>query len=260
MKCTQCKTPILFAVFNSCSTALPTVNALCLDCSRKIEIANKSTGTKKMKHSELKYINLIGVELEGGWSSSNGRTIVPDGSVRVMSAPYKGEVQSKPSTLENLEGFVFQHAPPFIDNSCGLHVHVSFKDKVGSFLALMDDSFWQLFQKRMFEWGKKEKLPENHQFWSRLRGDNRFCKKMFQPSNQINLMQKSETRYTQLNYCYAMHGTIECRLFPAFSEPAKIMSAVYALVSCYEEFLDIHLSKITKEFTDIIYESDFMEV
>lgn len=212
-----------------------------------------------MKHSDLKYIDRIGVELEGGWNSNINRKIYADGSVRVV-APYRGEVASPPSTLEEIAKYIKNNTPDVVDDSCGLHIHMSFKNNSSSFLTLMEKDFYIFFKNQMREWGILQNLKPTHQFWHRLAGENRFCKDAFQPEKQVHMKGKGDHRYTQLNYCYAMHGTIECRLFPGFTDPDIIISAVHALVKCYEDYLESKKNEMNDEFHDAVIEDDLIEV
>ena len=100
----------------------------------------------------------------------------------------------------------------------------------------------------MAKWGKEMKFPAKHLFWERLEGKNRFCFKAFRPDEQVNLKTKEdgnrrnlegqELRRSQLNFCYAMHGTLECRLFPGFATVKECQSAVEAFINCVESYLD----------------------
>lgn len=266
------KTPNLYKMCSLCFKVFLTSRAdmvkICPVCKKaaneKIktakEIAEEKTKHLKpaytMKHSNLKYINRIGIELEGGWDKTPVG-LFPDHSVKVK-APVVGEIASQPGTLEELEDWIHKNYPKYIDNSCGVHIHVSFKDKVNNFLVLMEPKFYDYFKPFMESWAKNEKLPADHAFWTRFKGLNKFCKDEFKPEAQILINNKgTDVRYTQLNYCFAMHGTIENRLFPAFKEPETIVSAMNATVLCYESYLEKNAETLTKVFEEVIFEEQF---
>lgn len=105
----------------------------------------------------------------------------------------------------------------------------------------MDPAFYSYFCECMMSFGKTH-LTKNDLYWDRLNGKNRFCTKKFNPEVQVNQSNKhgaaNELRRTQLNYCFKLHGTIECRLFPMFSDIDTASKAILALLDCYESYLD----------------------
>lgn len=209
----------------------------------------------------MKYINLVGVELEGGWKIAPPSKVHSDISVHVEDqvgdVPYQaaGEVSSEPMNLEKLSEWVYKNYPDYMNSSCGLHVHVSLKSNT-DYIKLMSRDFQSYFLKKMEEWGKKTGLSDRHLFWARLLGYNNFCRKQHRPDEQILLAQKQDRdeRYTQINYCYKMHKTIECRLFPMFKYSRVAMSAILAFIDCVESYLDEH--REVEEFKPITIEID----
>lgn len=105
----------------------------------------------------------------------------------------------------------------------------------------MTREFWAYFSQRMEAWGRRANLPPSHLFWSRLAGLNGYCRKEFIPDRQASASKRTASqtraRYTQLNYCFAVHKTIECRLFPVFKQPRIAVSAIQELCSIYEDFI-----------------------
>ncbi len=222
----------------------------------------KTSKSKKLKHSDLKFIDKIGIELEGGWDTViNG--IYSDLSVKV-NAPVKGEICSPPLSLEEIKEWLRTRVPKYIDQTCGVHVHVSFKNKVSNFLTLMDPKFYEFFKAKMAKWAAEDvKLRATHEFWKRFRGENRFCRDVFQPEKQISISHKGvldleghDYRYTQLNYCFSMHGTIECRLLPGFTDYDTTVSAIEALINCYEAYLTCHSAKTVSVFESNISQEE----
>ena len=197
--------------------------------------------------SKLKYIYRIGIELEGGWN-----TVLPglknDGSIRNISLPVKGEIASPPLTFKSCKAWIDKNCPVEVNNTCGLHIHVSLKD-IRDYIRLMDNDFYEFFLLTMSKWGKDMKFSKKHEFWSRLAGKNFYCKKLWTPTTQANT-KHSNDRYTHLNFAFAKHGTVECRLFPGFSDPKLIHEALCILISCYETWLDETSVTLTNEFEE----------
>ena len=185
---------------------------------------------------KLRRINCLGVELEGGWDGAPAG-YEQDGSVECCGE-HTGEVHSAPLHLEPLLYWIPRHYPEYSDDTCGFHVHFSLKD-VNDYLTLTDRSFYNFFRSRLNTWGKTYPIT-NPAFWHRLDGKNTYCKKDFLPEKQIYREDKSGTRYTQLNYCYGLHGTIECRVFPMFQRSSVAQAAVCQLVDIVETYLLMH--------------------
>ena len=200
----------------------------------------------------MKYVRKIGVELEGGWDENPpvGRP-VPDESIQLKGAPVIGEVQSPPGVLEEIEEFVIANCPEYIDTSCGLHIHVSL-NSTSQYLALTDVQFHNFVKERTRRWADSKNYKPTHRIFKRLNGENKHCKDVFNPEDQIKCTTKeqarqNEVRRTHLNYCYNIQNddgtprrTIENRIFPAFNNPEEIMEAVRLYVECVEEYLDHH--------------------
>lgn len=220
------------------------------------------------------FINKVGIELEGAWAVKPN-SLQHDGSVkfeatelecehvchclecsaldptiidqgRSCSAKYIGEVASKPIAPRSVSKWVRSAYPQAINPSCGFHIHVSFKN-INSYLVLMDRKFYEFFLTKMQEFGDKNKIPKTHPFWSRLRGENRFCKREFNPDKQINEIKKyHDFRYQHLNFCHTLHGTMENRLFPMFKEIDLAVAAVYTYLDCLEEYLSKNALEFNK--------------
>ncbi len=203
------------------------------------------TGRSEL-HNSFKYINLIGIEFEGGWNDKPVG-LKSDGSIAGITSPHYGEVISKPSTLDDLLQWVKFNIPSSVNYSCGTHVHVSFKS-VDSYLQLTKKDFYEFFLRQMEDWGHKESLPLNHEFWKRLEGENSFCKRVWTPESQFI---GGDTRYTHLNFAYYKYKTIECRLFPGFTDPSLVESAVKILTATYESWLDQQLP-LTSVYEELI--------
>jgi hypothetical protein len=164
------------------------------------------------------YIEKVGVEMEGGWNYKPDN-LKYDQSVEVESM-YRGEVSSPPTSYENLQ-YLFEWMrkwyPQHVDASCGFHIHISLKNTL-YYSQLMSEEFYEYFLQKTEEWGKKkeEQKYDMSLFWKRWRGDNKFCRRIFRADEQSIVKDKQSCRYSHLNFCYTMHQTLECRLFPMF--------------------------------------------
>lgn len=167
---------------------------------------------------------------------------------------YVGEAVSPALTYEELIQWIMTNSPDVVNNTCGLHVHVSFKS-VTDYVKLMTPQFYDYFLKYMEEWGNKMGFPKGHEFWKRLNGDNKYCCKQGKkcvhknyhgeehytnhtPEEQVKAKNWSASRYCQLNFCFLKHGTVENRLFPGFKDPRMIIAALDATLQCYESYLE----------------------
>lgn len=186
-------------------------------------------------------INLVGVELEGGWRKPpEGVQLVHDGSIQNVGAVtptgtrerlHVGELPSAPMEVKNVPAWIKAYYPTSVNASCGLHVHMSFKSAY-HYERLMEPEYPKTIQAYLIEWAKEEKLPETHAIWERLSGKNRFCLDAFAPDQQANNPRKiydhdnPGNRYSMINYCHALHGTLECRVLPMMETPAQAVRAV----------------------------------
>lgn len=203
------------------------------------------------KTSLTKFIHLIGVELEGGWERTppDVSQIGHDGSVHVQ-ARYVGEIASPPmAPKEGLE-WVKRNHPTATNETCGLHVHISFKRMI-DYARLADDEAARIYLiERLTEWGKKtpwgEIRPE-HPFWPRLKGMNRFCTTAWNPTAQIPHRGKNEHRYSQMNFCWGLHKTVEVRVLPAFLVPDVSVAAIEQVLMAISEYL----AKVAKETKEV---------
>lgn len=194
-------------------------------------------------------ISKIGVELEGGWSKSPpDACIYHDGSVNVSDEmgndgyseddidDLQGEISSEPLTIDDALKWVLKNYPDYINETCGLHVHVSFNHDL-DYHKIMSSKFYEFFIMRIEEWGEKNTILKNSQFWKRLSGDNAFCKCKFDADNQWEATSKREVRYRHLNYCFKLHHTVECRLLPMFRDKRLAVSAIKEICQIIEDWL-----------------------
>jgi hypothetical protein len=195
---------------------------------------------------KFRYVDKVGIELEGGWnrvfsytcfkhdiSVFNGSE-VPTG-LHEQTGHY-GEVASDPLSPPLGAEWIAVHYPDFSDYTCGMHVHVSLR-KVSFYQRLATRDFFNYWHKSLEQWGRETGVKDPD-FWVRLDGGNRFCRKAFAAEAQVGLTRKEgNTRRTQLNYCYNLHKTIECRVFPIFAKAETAVQAFYAHVWIIEKYL-----------------------
>jgi hypothetical protein len=202
-------------------------------------------------------IKLVGLELEGGWGTDG---IFPDVKLwHDQSVPpvkgyrqgyhHWGEVISPPIPPDEAAQWMRDHYPTEVpepkcpgtrdEQSAGFHVHLSFHS-AADYCKLLSRAFYTQFLVDMEVWGKKE-CPDDKRFWRRLEGRNRFAKRRFIPTRQMNLGVKdsnpSALRRTIINYPHALHGTVEVRLFPMFPDPNQGVSALEATFDSFQRFL-----------------------
>lgn len=194
-----------------------------------------------MKYS---FINKVGLELEGGWTDIRGFHLVHDGSVNI-DAPFVGEVVSKPLEPSGIETWLFNAYPDVLNETCGLHVHVSVKNPL-YYAHLMELEFQEYLIKALITWGNKIKIRADHPFWSRVRGENTYASFNFWPERQWDRKEHHGERYTALNYTWARFQTVECRVLPGFKQKECALGAIFAVIDAFETFLETK-----KDFKDI---------
>lgn len=201
-------------------------------------------------------IDRIGIELEGAWNKNDYLPdLTKDYSVKFPELSpdtyYTGEAVSPALRVYEVKKWVEKCVPTLINDTCGLHVHVSLKN-LADYSKLMSPDFERHFFSKMSDFGAKMKYQSNHLYWDRLKGSNPFCARDFKPEEQVLRTDKRGPRYSQLNFCYSLHRTIECRLFPATTDVGEIMSCVNAFVESIESYLE--LPEIKNKELDKTYE------
>lgn len=189
-------------------------------------------------------IDMVGVEIEGLWedlrdaklrASARNASGTPDGSLEEMDdedadgAAY--EFRTAPGSVGEAIRALADLYPDFTNRTCGMHVHLSFRDKA-SIGLLNSPEFFEFFYGAWKEWGKERKIPEKHEFWRRLRGENTYC------AVNEDTMDWHGDRYMALNFsAWHKHRTMECRLLPMFRDSAMGCAAVVRLCEIVDEYL-----------------------
>lgn len=191
--------------------------------------------------------DLIGIEIEGRFENrrdverlarSEGLGTTGDGSIhRGDTDATPMEIQTKPELLAGALRQLAKFYPDETDESCGMHVHVSFKD-IGSFSLLASPEFGAYFTQRWRDWGTRLNINPRNAFWKRLNGENDYCN----PNSARDFNEPfGADRYRQLNFhAWNEHKTVECRLLPMFREARLAFAAVTELISIYEDWIHKH--------------------
>lgn len=201
-------------------------------------------------HGIVNRISFVGVELEGGWNAYGAYDIQRDGSVNLDSVAdavgpkHVGEIPLPPVTVANMEAIVRSNYPSYINETCGLHIHMSFEHKL-HYQRLMTPAFTQAMIEGLQEWGRAANVPEEHIFWHRLTTpSHNHCEHKYRGDHQVHINHKDYqsrgkeySRYTALNYCWSQHKTLECRLLPMFSDINMAINALHAVIDITNKFL-----------------------
>lgn len=219
----------------------------------------------------------IGIELEGGWlEQPQGVKFERDGSVfkaagddgrygrRDHPGYFFGEVNSGIIQPAGKDMFLRKYYPQLFDNSCGLHVHYSFRT-VGQYQTLTDPAYQETLLKYMGRWAEEERLPAKHPIWERLEGKSLYCQKKWWPDLQIANDKKDYDqkrpghRYTIINACWrgGKQRTIECRLLPMLDGWQLASRAVQRVLDITNaSLLLLYNRKLCRETGKVIFRKD----
>lgn len=162
-----------------------------------------------------------------------------------------GEVPSPPMPPTQLSEWMRKFYPNQVNQTCGLHVHQSFKSAL-HYSRLMTPAYPATIVKYVERWAKEESLPADHPIWHRLAGRSDYCQHKFYADQQVLATEKSHDRqrhghrYTAISYPWSRHGTIECRLLPMMESCEQGIRAVQHVLDITNTFL---LSSAKKEDT-----------
>jgi hypothetical protein len=161
---------------------------------------------------------------------------------------FSGEMVSQPLGVEEVENWMRQSYPSHVNETCGLHVHMSFKTKM-NYQRLMAPEFSSTVIEYLSRWARVN-LPANHPIWERLitkesvqNTPQEFCQHLFFADDQSKWTRKEYEhfakthRYTVMNYCFLRHSTVECRILPMFDTVDLAWSAVQELIKITNAFL-----------------------
>lgn len=206
---------------------------------KKVEEAGKALDIRGIIGNPKNRVARLGVELEGGWAKvPPGVNLERDGSVFHDNPPpgvKAGEIPIGPMEPGALPKSMRKYYPQVVDDSCGMHVHMSFKT-LRHYGWLMDTPDYQeTIIEWVTEWAKKEGFPPGNFIFQRLAGKVPFCQKKFWPDSQVRTKAKDHDqrrdghRYTIVHYC-GRQNTIEIRVLPMFKDVEQAIRAVKLVV------------------------------
>ena len=163
-----------------------------------------------------------------------------DQGIAPSGPAYKGEIVSKPIPVEKIAPWVKKCYPTHVNETCGLHVHMSFHYR-SNYARLMTPEFTPFIVGAVKAWAEAEDLPKDHPQWERvLKQNHHHCAHQYLAEGQIKMTKKdyesrgkSYSRYTFVNYCAGQHntaggGTVEVR---GLSMPANADMATRAIMA-----------------------------
>lgn len=221
-------------------------------------------------------INLVGVELEGGWTKLQGE-LKParDGSVfqhgfnpldANITARLKhvGEIPLPPLSVREFPTTMKLYYPHYVDQSCGMHVHLS-TTKAFAYQRLMINrpySYPGTIIEYIKRWAVREKLELKHPIWSRLRGESEYCQHLFQADEQAKTANKDFDhhrpghRYTVVHFCWGRYKTVECRLLPMMQDAEQGVRAVQEVINITNAFLAASKEREPRLRSSVVEEAD----
>lgn len=197
-----------------------------------------------------KRVQAVGLEFEGGWSRTASpavlRLIHHDGSVVVPNRNdtlMVGEIAAAPChSLEYIQTCIKENQPTVVNKSCGFHIHISFSSP-GTYSLTLDKDFTKFLVDGLMQWAEVQDFLPDHPIWSRLRGENQYCRLTYAGNDQVMMVRKDYdrnrigNRYTAVNYCYGIHGTMEVRVLPMFETAEESFAAVQEVLRLVNKFL-----------------------
>lgn len=214
----------------------------------------------------------VGIELEGGWTAlpPGLSHIERDGSVQFpqfyqsgdhcydpltrASICQKGEIPSppllpdskKPADPLNMEKWLRNHWPQYINETCGMHVHMSFRNAF-VYMTLMEERFMWTVLEFIKRWADaqvvKGTLAADHCIFPRIEGKSEYCQHVFLADDQAQKVRKEYDhhgqghRYTVINFPFSRQGTVECRLLPMMSTVDLALEAIKEVMNITNAYL-----------------------
>lgn len=197
-----------------------------------------------------KYVDRVGVELEGGywlWQEPLLRKqkmtrplkqltkISTDASVRCGGREIKvGPFY--PHMRRRWRAIMRRMWPQRVDESCGMHVHVSLKTpQMMDVLRMRHRQLWRHLKREL----SKKKFAEVPHLHYRLSGRNSFCRTAItDPRDQYD-------RYHALNWgAYYDHGTLEVRVLPQTEDIKTGIALIETVVAVIEKQVDLGMGGV----------------
>lgn len=233
--------------------------------------ALKSVNIDSLTLKPRNRIALIGVELEGGWQDVpkglRREDFVRDGSLDGLSRKHPGamvmELPSPPLELDPMVAWMRTCYPQLMDESCGMHVHFSFKTSL-AYSKIVREEYPGTIIKYMSEWAKREGINSSSPIWGRLAGTSPYCQHLFFGDAQLRNTRKDHDRqrvghrYTVVNYCWGRQPTAECRLLPMFEDVEVAIRAMKELFDITNKFLAATARKERKRYAGFVVDPNNM--
>lgn len=167
-----------------------------------------------------------------------------EAEIRRSLPRHKGEIPSPPLSMTEWEPFILQCYPDKVNATCGLHVHMSFAHRL-NYARIMTPDYMKAILKDLNEWAEEEKLDKDHPIWPRITKPNHdHCAHQYLGDAQVKQRRKdyhsrgtAHSRYTAINYCYAQHKTVECRLLPMMETKEQAVRGVRKVLTSTNQFL-----------------------
>lgn len=191
-------------------------------------------------------IALVGLELEGGWNKiptkariERDSSVFKNPNTKTLASLEKlgiqaiGELVSQPMAPIGMRAWLDKHYPTYCDQSCGLHIHMSFED-ARHYAQLMIPEYQATIIDTLKDWATEHNLSSDHPIWPRLRGENEYCNHSFWPDEQLRTGRQKDfdhfrpgNRYSAIAYRRKKGVyTIECRILPMMETPSQAHSGL----------------------------------
>lgn len=155
-----------------------------------------------------------------------------------------GEFPSTAMEITHWAQWIRQSYPTHVNDTCGMHVHLSFRSNL-NYQRLMEPEYTATVVSQFCKWAERYPLlfPPDHSIWKRLSGQNEYCQYLHHADGQVKQTKKiydhhtGQHRYTAINYCFAMHETLECRLLPMMPDAEVAIDAIQHFLNTTNAFL-----------------------
>src|SRR3990167_5043534 len=177
---------------------------------------------------------------------------------------YVGEIPSPPLDYGEVEKWMKTFYPQHVNNTCGLHVHMSFRT-ILTYQRLMAASYQATIIAELLKWAKAEGLSKDNPLWDRLAGKSEYCQDKFWADDQVKTNRKDFDhnrpghRYTHISFRWGEHQTIECRTLPMFVDPNQSIRAVKEVISITNAFLVADARREPKALADLRTEDNHFQ-
>jgi len=191
-------------------------------------------------------VSLIGIELEGGWkefpagekfdrdmSVFRERTPEQRATVKRLRISRYGELPSGTMMPATMPIWMKRCYPQMVDDTCGLHMHMSFRSKK-HYSLLMTPEYQKTVIVELKDWAVAEGIRESNPIWNRLGGANEFCNHEYWADMQVMCQKKDYDHFRKGNrytaVAYRSGQTIEVRILPMFAGVEQSIRALRRII------------------------------